>query len=175
MRNELPPPAGRARPSPAVAACSEQPPADRARSLRDVSRASGVVVRWRGTAAVHREANFGASCAAAGWPAGSPGFAAKDAGWTGSCRSPAKDALCVPSCGGRRMAERAAHLVDQLFPDVPVRQWVLTLLDRLRYLLAWDHRLCRAVVGIFMRAVLGALQRQARAQGMADGRSGAVG
>ena len=27
-----------------------------------------------------------------------------------------------PSCGGRRMTERAAHLVDHVFPDVPVRQ-----------------------------------------------------
>jgi hypothetical protein len=33
-----------------------------------------------------------------------------------------------PSCGGRRMAERAAHLVDHVFPDVPVRQWVLRAL-----------------------------------------------
>ena len=30
-------------------------------------------------------------------------------------------AMC-PSCGGRRMAERAAHLLDHVFPDVPVRQ-----------------------------------------------------
>jgi ribosomal protein S27AE len=29
-------------------------------------------------------------------------------------------AVC-PSCGGRRMAERAAHLVDDVFPIVPVR------------------------------------------------------
>ena len=41
-----------------------------------------------------------------------------------------------PSCGGRRMAERAAHLVDHVFPDVPVRQWVLSLPHRLRYQLA---------------------------------------
>lgn len=32
-----------------------------------------------------------------------------------------------PWCGGRRMAERAAHLVDSVFPDVPVRQWVLSV------------------------------------------------
>ena len=32
-----------------------------------------------------------------------------------------------PSCGGRRMTELAAHLVDGVFPDVPVRQWVLSL------------------------------------------------
>ena len=33
-------------------------------------------------------------------------------------------AFC-PSCGGRRMADTSAHLVDRVFPDVPVRQWVL--------------------------------------------------
>ena len=27
-----------------------------------------------------------------------------------------------PSCGGRRMAERAAHLVEHVLPDVPMRQ-----------------------------------------------------
>jgi len=46
-----------------------------------------------------------------------------------------------PSCGGRRMTERAAHLVDEVVPPVPVRQWVLTLPYRLRYLAAWDHGL----------------------------------
>ncbi len=43
--------------------------------------------------------------------------------------------------------DRAAHLVDHVFPDVPIRQFVLTLPPRLRYLLAWDHTLCRAVAG----------------------------
>ena len=62
------------------------------------------------------------------------------------------------------MAERAAHLVDHVFPPVPVRQWVLSLPPRIRYVLAWDHALCRAVVGVFMRAVLGFLRRRARAQ-----------
>lgn len=83
-------------------------------------------------------------------------------------------AVCA-SCGGRRMAERAAHLVDHVFPEVPVRQWVLTFPHRIRYLLAWDHALCRAAVGVFMRAVLGFLRRRAPgADGIADGRSGAV-
>ena len=31
-----------------------------------------------------------------------------------------------PSCGARRMAETAAHLVDHVIPRVPVRQWVLS-------------------------------------------------
>ncbi|HEX5107174.1 MAG TPA: transposase [Vicinamibacterales bacterium] len=83
-------------------------------------------------------------------------------------------AVC-PSCSGRRMAERSAHLIDHVFPDVPVRQWVLTVPLRQRYLLAWNHGLTRAVVGVFMRGVLGWLRRRARvAQGIPDGRGGAV-
>ncbi len=59
-----------------------------------------------------------------------------------------------PSCGGRRMTERAAHVVDEVLPPVPVRQWVLTLPYRLRYLLAWDQRLSRAVLAVHARALL---------------------
>jgi len=79
-----------------------------------------------------------------------------------------------PSCGGRRMAEGAAHLVDHVLPDVPVRQWVLTLPQRLRYRLAWDHDGCRAVSRLFVRAVFGFLRRRARDRGVTDGRGGAV-
>jgi hypothetical protein len=79
-----------------------------------------------------------------------------------------------PSCGGRRTAERAARLVLRVLPDVPVRQWVLTLPHRLRYVLAWDHDGCRAVAGLLMRAVFGFLRRRAREHGVADGRGGAV-
>jgi hypothetical protein len=87
-----------------------------------------------------------------------------------SCKS---RAICA-SCGGRRMAERAAHLLDHVFPDVPIRQWVLSLPYRLRYQLAWDHDLCRAVAGVALRAVLGWLRRRARLDGVRDGRGGAV-
>lgn len=72
------------------------------------------------------------------------------------------------------MTDCAAHLVDHVFPAVPIRQWVLTLPPRLRYLLAWDHTLCRAVVAVYLRAVLGWLRRQARRRGVVDGRGGAV-
>lgn len=72
------------------------------------------------------------------------------------------------------MAERAAHLVDHVLPDAPVRQWVLSVPYRLRYLLAWDHELCRAVVGVYVRAVVGFLRARARRNNVADGRSGAV-
>jgi hypothetical protein len=79
-----------------------------------------------------------------------------------------------PSCGGRRMAEAAAHLVDHVFPDVPVRQWVVSFPWRLRYLLALDAGLCREVRKVFLRAVFGFYARKAREAGVERGRTGAV-
>ena len=79
-----------------------------------------------------------------------------------------------PSCGGRRMTERAAHLVDDVIPFVPVRQWVLTLPYRLRYLLAWDHGLSRAVLAVHARALRDFYRQQAQRQGIPAGRTGTV-
>jgi hypothetical protein len=73
-----------------------------------------------------------------------------------------------------RMAELAAHLVDGVLGGLPVRQWVLTLPYRLRYALAWDHRLCRAVLAVFIRAVLGFQRRRAERCGIRGGAGGAV-
>jgi hypothetical protein len=110
-----------------------------------------------------------------GWLAG--GFARLQCGACGLDRLVAfscKGRGVCPSCGGRRMAARAAHLVDHVFPRVQVRQWVLSVPHRLRYVLAWDHALCRAVVAVAVRAILGDLRRRARRQGAVDGRGGAV-
>ncbi len=79
-----------------------------------------------------------------------------------------------PSCCGRRMAELAAHLVDGVLGGLPVRQWVLTLPYRLRYALAWDHRLCRAVLAVFIRAILSFERRRATRRGVSNGVGGAV-
>jgi len=46
-----------------------------------------------------------------------------------------------PSCGGRRMSDTAAHLVERVFPWVPTRQWVLSLPFKLRYRMAYDSEL----------------------------------
>jgi len=78
-------------------------------------------------------------------------------------------------CGGRRMTEGAARLVDGILPHVPVRQWVLSLPHRLRYLIAWDHKLCRAV--LCARVLLSFQRRRAaprpsrRPLGLRDGHS----
>jgi len=80
-----------------------------------------------------------------------------------------------PSCGGRRMADTAAHLIDRVLPGVPVRQWVLSLPFSLRYRLAYDASLTSAVLGIFVRSVFASLKRRARKQwGIARGQCGAV-
>ena len=68
-----------------------------------------------------------------------------------------------PSCGGRRMADTAAHLVDHVLPEVPVRQWVLTLPYPLRYRCAWDARLMSEVLRAFIRALFADQRRRARA------------
>jgi hypothetical protein len=65
-------------------------------------------------------------------------------------------------------------LVDGVLPRVPVRQWGLSLPHRLRYLLAWDHTLSRAVLGVYVRALLDFQRRRARRHGIRNGRSGCV-
>lgn len=80
-----------------------------------------------------------------------------------------------PSCGGRRMAETAAHLVDSVIPVVPVRQWVLSLPFALRYRMAYDARLITAVLNVFIRALFGELRRRARTLlGIGSAQCGAV-
>ena len=65
------------------------------------------------------------------------------------------------SCGGRRIADTAAHLVDRVFPRVPVRQWVLSLPYALRYRLAYDARMVSDVLRVFTKTVFASLIRRA--------------
>ena len=66
-----------------------------------------------------------------------------------------------PSCGARRMSETAAHLVDHVIPEVPVRQWVLSLPLPLRLLLAAQPELITPVLQVVQRALSRYLLRQA--------------
>lgn len=52
----------------------------------------------------------------------------------------------------------AAHLVDEVLPSVPIRQWVCSLPWRLRYAAAYDRQLCSDV----LEAFIGALTRSQR-------------
>ena len=80
-----------------------------------------------------------------------------------------------PSCGGRRMADTAAHLVDRILPEVPVRQWVLTLPYPFRYRCAWNARLTSEVLRCFLRAVFADYRRRAKRDfGVRRGACGSV-
>jgi hypothetical protein len=79
------------------------------------------------------------------------------------------------SCCGRRMADTAAHLVDRVLPEVPIRQWVLSLPFALRYRLAYDSGLVRDVLQIFIRTIFSLLKRRAKKQfGIRKARCGGV-
>jgi hypothetical protein len=58
-----------------------------------------------------------------------------------------------PSCGARRMSQTAAHLVDHIIPQAPVRQWVLSLPIPLRLLLAAQPELVTPVLGVVQRVL----------------------
>ena len=89
-----------------------------------------------------------------------------------------------PSHGRTRRAPDRSRLLrctGPAMPGSPPRvlcavgwEWVLSLPYRLRYVLAWDHDLCRAVVAVYVRALLGFLRRRARRDGVRDGHGGAV-
>jgi hypothetical protein len=64
--------------------------------------------------------------------------------WRGFC----------PSCAGRRMAQTAAHLVEQVIPWVPIRQWVVSVPVSLRYWMAASQELT-AQVHTIIRTIIG--------------------
>ncbi len=72
------------------------------------------------------------------------------------------------------MVDTAAWLVDRVIPEVPVRQWVLSLPYRVRHVCAYDADVCAAVRGILVRAVSGYYERRARGLGKSRPRAGAV-
>ncbi len=74
-----------------------------------------------------------------------------------SCK---KRGFC-PSCGARRMAESARHLVEDVFGPRPVRQWVLSFPYPLRFLFASRPDVIGPVLGIVHRVIAGWLADQA--------------
>ncbi|KIG11610.1 Transposon-like protein [Enhygromyxa salina] len=62
------------------------------------------------------------------------------------------------------MADVAAHLVDEVFPEVPVRQWVCSLPWRLRYAMGYDRKLCADVLDAFIVSLRRSLRCRAKAK-----------
>ena len=82
-------------------------------------------------------------------------------------------AVC-PSCLGRRMSAGAANLVDHVLPDVPIRQFVVTMPFPLRFPLAFDGKLLGQVLRIFTDTVARWYRKRHVARGLPDGETGAV-
>lgn len=77
------------------------------------------------------------------------------------------------SCGARRMAETAALLVDEVLPDVPLRQWVISFPFALRFLFATHPEAMGKVLGIVYRTIATHLVHKAGFQ-LKDAHTGAV-
>jgi hypothetical protein len=82
-----------------------------------------------------------------------------------------KQRSICPSCGVRRMDEAGAELVDRILPDVPYRQWVLSLPWDLRALCARRADVLSAVARAFWRSLRAELRDES---GCPDAEPGAV-
>ena len=72
------------------------------------------------------------------------------------------------------MAETAAHLVEQVLPEQPIRQWVLSFPYPLRFLFATRPAVLTQVLGIVYRAISTFLVRRAGLRSGTGARTGAV-
>jgi hypothetical protein len=79
-----------------------------------------------------------------------------------------------PACTARRAASTAVHLVEEVLPSCPYRQWTLTFHRGLKVALAADSALLAAAVRAFVTALFALQRRKARALGIEQPRPGAV-
>ena len=63
------------------------------------------------------------------------------------------------------MADTAAWLVDKVIPEVPVRQWVLSVPWKVRFALAKDARLITKALAIFVAELFRDVRRRTRPAG----------
>ncbi len=79
-----------------------------------------------------------------------------------------------PSCGARRMADSAAHLVDEVFPERPIRQWVLSFPFQLRFLFATEPQVMTKVLNIVHRVISSDYIKRAGLRAKSGAQTGAV-
>jgi hypothetical protein len=75
---------------------------------------------------------------------------------------------------GGYIVRAALNLVDHVLPDVPLRQFVVTVPFPLRFPLAFDGKLLGQVVRIFTDTVAGWYRRRHADRGLPAGETGAV-
>ena len=85
-----------------------------------------------------------------------------------------KDRGFCPSCGGRRMAEGAAKLVDGVLPEQRLRQWVLSFPYHLRFLFAFNPKALSIGLEVTTKTILRYYAKKAKVEFKVMAKSGAV-
>ena len=79
-----------------------------------------------------------------------------------------------PSCTGRRMSEAAIHLVDNILPMVPYRQFVITFPFQMRYWLNTNRQLFTQVHGIITTEIQSFYESQTSIKQILEPKAGIV-
>jgi len=79
-----------------------------------------------------------------------------------------------PSCCARRMNDDAAHLVDQVLPQVAYRQWVISFPYKLRFLMAYNQKLTNRILSIFIKTLNSYQKKKAKRYGIKNSKLGSV-
>jgi hypothetical protein len=87
-----------------------------------------------------------------------------------SCKS-----KCCDSCHARRSMDLSIHLVSQVLPKVPYRQWTITFPRSIRFLLARDKKLLSKIFGCVIRSIFSWQKKQVKNEGFEEVYPGAVG
>ena len=87
-----------------------------------------------------------------------------------SCK---KRGFC-PSCAGKRMAESAAHLVDNVLPHVPYRQFVISYPFPLRFYMNASRELCSKVLRIISTSIHRYYTKTAEKNGIKNSAAGSI-
>jgi len=79
-----------------------------------------------------------------------------------------------PSCVARRMADTALHLTEHVMPEVPYRQWTLSLPYALRLQVVSEPKALSDVVSILLRCIFAWQRHRARRAGVREPLTGSV-
>jgi hypothetical protein len=85
-----------------------------------------------------------------------------------------KGRTICPSCTGRRMSDSAKHLIENVIPDVPVRQWVLSMPYKHRLILSSNNEALRSILGVYHRAITRFYIKKAKSLNLKNPEAGAI-
>ena len=78
------------------------------------------------------------------------------------------------SCDGRRMADTAAHLADNVLPKVPYKQWTLSYPRKIRFVLAKYPALISKALKLALSSISNHQRLMARRAGLQGSKTGAI-